>query len=306
MCRPLVAPKRHVRRRVTELVAAPVAALDHRLHRERSREQVGCGAGVAVRKRLSNPARRDRLPVDYHRRHGFGGDCMPAPELAHGLGVPGAPSTEGEVGAGNHRRNAKPCREDVGHEVFCAGGRKCLVEAEHQHSVGARVAEQPFALVERRQPKWRHVRPEEPDGVRIEGGDDDRPALVETERDRPVHHGLMAKMESVEVAEREHASAKLFGHAVVEGEPLHDERGCIGARQSGQSSRPGFLTPRAANPTSHPSRSTGFRRRIRARVGFSSGRDANSDEMGVDVREGRALIASFPTRRRACGAYRRK
>ena len=86
------------------------------------------------------------------------------------------------------------------------------------------MGEQSLALVERRQPEWRHLGLEELDRVRIEGGDDHRPALVKCARDRAADHRLVAEMESVEIAEGDDAPLELIGDAAGEGEPLHSCR----------------------------------------------------------------------------------
>ena len=97
-------------------------------------------------------------------------------------------------------------------------------KSEHQHRVGAGMGEQPLALVERGQAERRHVGLEEFDRVRVEGGDDHRPPLVETARDRPPDHRLVAEVEAVEIAERDDAPLEAFGDSAVEGQPLHRAR----------------------------------------------------------------------------------
>ena len=59
------------------------------------------------------------------------------------------------------------------------------------------------------------------DRVRVEGGDDGRPPLVEAARQGPRHHRLVAEMESIEVAEGDDASPQGLGDAAGEGQPLH-------------------------------------------------------------------------------------
>ena len=57
--------------------------------------------------------------------------------------------------------------------------------------------------------------------MRVEGGDDRRPPLMEGARDRPPDHRLVAEVESVEIAERDDAPREAVGDAAVEGQALH-------------------------------------------------------------------------------------
>ncbi len=57
--------------------------------------------------------------------------------------------------------------------------------------------------------------------MRLEGGDDYRPALVETHRDRAADHRLVAEVEAVEIAERDHAPAKAVRQGLAVRQALH-------------------------------------------------------------------------------------
>ena len=94
-------------------------------------------------------------------------------------------------------------------------------ELEHQHRVRAGMGEQSLPLVESRQPERRHLGLEEPDRMRVEGGDDHLPPLVEAARDGAAHHCLVAEVESVEIAECDDAPLEVIGDSAGEGEPLH-------------------------------------------------------------------------------------
>ena len=83
------------------------------------------------------------------------------------------------------------------------------------------MGEQLLALVEARQAEGGHVGLEVGDRVRIEGGDDRRPPLMEGALHRPPDHCLVAEMESVEVAEGDDAPREAVGDAAVEGQALH-------------------------------------------------------------------------------------
>ena len=84
-----------------------------------------------------------------------------------------------------------------------------------------------LALVQRRQPERRKVGLEMPNRVRVERRDDHRPAHVETQGDRPVHDRLVAEMKAVEIAERNHRAAKLFGNGFVVIQPVHRARALV-------------------------------------------------------------------------------
>ena len=91
------------------------------------------------------------------------------------------------------------------------------------------MGEQSLALVERGQPERRHVGLEKAHRVRVEGGDDHRPPLVEAALDRAPDHRLVAEMEAVEIAERDDASPKPVGDSAGEGKALHWPRGLCSA-----------------------------------------------------------------------------
>src|SRR5262245_19245715 len=82
--------------------------------------------------------------------------------------------------------------------------------------------EQVLALIQGRQPERRNVGLEECDRMWVEGRDDHRTPLVKGALDRPVHHRLVAEMETVEIAERDDASPQSLGDAAGEGQPLHE------------------------------------------------------------------------------------
>ena len=57
--------------------------------------------------------------------------------------------------------------------------------------------------------------------MRVEGGDDHRPPLMERARDSAGDHRLVAEVESVEIAEGEDAPLEALGNAPGEGQALH-------------------------------------------------------------------------------------
>ena len=95
------------------------------------------------------------------------------------------------------------------------------VEVEHEHRVGAGRGEQPLALVERGQPEGRHVGLEEAHRMGIEGRDQHRPPLGAGALDRAAHHRLVARVKSIEIAERDDAAAKPLRNRRAAVQPLH-------------------------------------------------------------------------------------
>ena len=142
-------------------------------------------------------------------------------ELLQQRGIAGAALAEAEVIAGDHPRSADAIGDDVRDELPGIHRRQLAVELEHQHGVRSGVREQLLALVEAGQPEWWDVGLEEMDRVRVEGGDDHRPPLVEAALDRPVHHRLVAEVESVEIAEGDDAPLEVLRDAAGEGQALH-------------------------------------------------------------------------------------
>ena len=221
---PLIVAERQVRGRIAELAPALVAALDHALDRIIAAQHVGRGAGVARDQRLADSARGDPLAVELDLRDRFGADAVrrrrrlaaaprlpvrPLPKLKSSPVItPAAP-----ICSAKH----------LGDELLRVHRSELGAELEHQHRVGAGMGEQGLALVERGQAEGRHVRLEEAHRVRVEGGDDHRPPLVEGARDRPADHRLVAEVESVEIAERDDAPLEMLGTP-----PARVSR-CIGA-----------------------------------------------------------------------------
>jgi hypothetical protein len=66
--------------------------------------------------------------------------------------------------------------------------------------------------------------------MRVEGCDDHRAPLVERARHRPADHRLVAKVESVEIAECDDVPLEMIGDAAGEGKTLHS-RGLYRANQ---------------------------------------------------------------------------
>ena len=72
------------------------------------------------------------------------------------------------------------------------------------------MGEQLLALVEGGQPERRQVGLEQAHRVGVEGGDDDRPALVKAALDGAPDHRLVAEVEAVEIAERDDAARRVL------------------------------------------------------------------------------------------------
>ena len=144
-----------------------------------------------------------------------------SPSILSSATSPLAALAEAEIVAGDDAGRADLPREHVSDELLGVHRGQRGGELEHQHGVGAGMGEQGLALVERGQAERRQVGLEKADGVGVEGGDDDRPPLVEAALDRSPDHRLVAEMKSVEIAERDDASPEVVGDAAGEGQALH-------------------------------------------------------------------------------------
>jgi len=92
---------------------------------------------------------------------------------------------------------------------------------EHQHRGCACGQVQFLPLFQCRQPERRHTGAEKFDRVRIESGDDAGAALCLRPADRGARHRLMAKVEPVKIAQRNHRAAQGVGHRITVIEPAH-------------------------------------------------------------------------------------
>ncbi len=178
-------------------------------------------ADVARDQRVADSARRNALAIEDDLRDRFRSDTVLGSDSRQQRHVSSAALAEAEIVSGDHPRGADPLGEHLGDELLGVHRGELRAELEHQHRVGAIAGEQRLALIERHQAEGRDVGLEEADRVRVEGGDDDRPPLMEAARDRAAHHRLVAEVESVEIAERENAPLQLIGDPAGEGKPLH-------------------------------------------------------------------------------------
>ena len=89
---------------------------------------------------------------------------------------------------------------------------------EHQHRGRPGGEVQLLPLFQRRQPEGRGIGLEMAHGMRIESGDDGRAAFLARPADRLACHGLVAQVETVEIAQRHDRAAQAFRQwlAVVE------------------------------------------------------------------------------------------
>src|SRR3546814_10789332 len=106
----------------------------------------------------------------------------------------------------------------------CSSDLERGVEGEHQHLVGARRLHQRLALIERGKAEPRAFRAEEAHRMWIEGRDQRGPPLGTGTRHRAAYHRLMARMKSVEIAERDDPAPQMSGHRRAAVQPLHRPR----------------------------------------------------------------------------------
>jgi hypothetical protein len=101
----------------------------------------------------------------------------------------------------------------VGNELIGRSPGKRAVEFEDQHGVRAGLREQALTLVEGGEAEGGGVRLEVADRVGIEGGDDHGLALVVAAGDGAPDHRLVAKVEAIEISERDDAPAQFVREA---------------------------------------------------------------------------------------------
>lgn len=217
----LIVAERHVRSRVTELTPAAVAALDDPFHREIAAEEPRRSRKIAGLERLADPPRGDPRRPKEHRRHRLGDDAVLLAKSPKHEDVALSAAAESEIIPGDDTGGADLAGKDLADKILARSDCEGLVELEDEHRIRTGVGEQDFPLVEARKPEGRDVRLEEAHRVRIEGGDDHRTALVESALDCPPDHCLVAKVETVEVAEGDNTPLKTLGDAAGEGQALH-------------------------------------------------------------------------------------
>jgi hypothetical protein len=136
-------------------------------------------------------------------------------QIAQHAGIAAARLAKGEILAGNDAGNAKPFSQQLDDKILCRGCGEFGIEIEHQHRIGTRLGKQPLALLERGQPEPWHVRGEKAHRVRIESGDDRWLARSLGLPDGFARHGLMAKVEAIEIAQRDDGAAQRLGHGIA-------------------------------------------------------------------------------------------
>ena len=142
---------------------------------------------------------------------------------------------EGEILAGHDAGHAEIRDEPFGNELLRGQARQRPVEMEHDHRVGARVAEQPLALIERGEAKRRRLGPEKAHRMRVEGRDQRGRVALLRQRHRAPDHRLMPQMKAVEIAKRDHPAAQALADLVIPPDAFHGRR-VTGGGRSGKSS----------------------------------------------------------------------
>src|SRR5258708_705767 len=102
-----------------------------------------------------------------------------------------------------------------------------------------------------------------PHRVRVERGDDHRPPFMRPTLHRPPDHRLMARVEAVEIAQRDDRATQRIRDRLVMEQALH-----LGQGLAGLNCKSRRLTQPSAIPIWLLSRFTGHRRRILARAVF--------------------------------------
>ena len=162
---------------------------------------------------------------------------------------------EGEIRARHHARRAGALADDLRNPVVGGGGGHFGVEVEHQHGVGPGLREQFLPLVEGGEAEGWGVGLEKAHRMRIESGDDGGPPLGAGPGQRLAHHGLMAAMKAIEIAQRDDRAAQ-FGRNGLTGIEANHLGHAYRPRVSVTKAKPG-LVPCAACSSRATSRHSG-------------------------------------------------
>ena len=124
-------------------------------------------------------------------------------------------------------------------EILGRRARQFAVEVEHQHRGRASGEIMLLPLFERGQTERRRIWLEMAYRVRIEGGDDRGAALFACPGNGLARHRLVAKVEAIEIAQRDDRAAQRFGQLLAMVEPPHAVRSRVTKLKAGASSSAG-------------------------------------------------------------------
>ena len=122
-----------------------------------------------------------------------------------------------EVEAGHGVADAELAVEDAGHELLRALAGEVAREGLLDDGVEAELGEQARLHRRRRQEEQRHVRAEDGARMRLEGQHQRRHAAPVGFLARALEHRLVAAMDAVEIADRDHAAAQFGGQRRIAG-----------------------------------------------------------------------------------------
>ena len=137
---------------------------------------------------------------------------------------------EGEILAGHDARVREIGVQPLGDERLRRQRGERRVEREDDHRIDPGRGEQPFALVERGQPERRRIGAEVAHRMRIEGRDDRRHAARLRQPQCPIDDRLMAEVEAVEIAQRDHRARQVGGQGPAALDPPRDTRHDVSGR----------------------------------------------------------------------------
>ncbi len=200
------------------------AGLSARIAKGRVSSRVAVSQSLGL-ERIADAAGGDREPALHHRADRAGFDAVLSRRASTSVSrlpprpLPNVKSSPVTTPAAPIRSASSSATKS---SAVVAG--QLAVEMEHQHRVGPGGGEQLLALVERGQAEGRDMRREMAHRVRVEGRDDRRAALGLRPLDRLAHHRLVAEMEPVEIAERDHRAAQLVRHRLADGRASSGDR----------------------------------------------------------------------------------
>ena len=191
--------------------------LDDRFDRKGPGEEARRHVALARLQGIADAAGRDHAARIGDWTNCRCGDAMRSAQIAQHIGIAAARLAKGEILASDHTRNTQPFGQQFDHEILRRGRGELCIEIEHQHRIGTRPGKQPLPLLKRGQPEPGDMWREKAHRVRIEGGDDRRLARSLGLPDGFARHGLMAKVEAIEIAQRDDSAAQCLGHGIAGG-----------------------------------------------------------------------------------------
>ena len=186
---------------VADLAAELIAADDAAGNRIRPPEQLCRHRHVARRQRLAHGGGRGALAGGFDGMQRFGFEAMLLAELLQQREIAGAAGAETEIVADQHITRIQAANQDALHEFFRRQRGEGFAEAADMHMRDAERAQDFQLLAQRGQPRRRRIGREDFTRMRLEGQHGGQCANRGRARGQPRQHGLVTKMNAVEIAD---------------------------------------------------------------------------------------------------------